>query len=215
MFIEMEKKLSPVVCLEDIRFSYGSSLIIDHLSMDIYGGDFVAVKGPSGIGKSTLLNLIAGLLDPVSGVILRDTDRIGYVFQQPNLLPWKTAEENIIIPLISLEYEVGEAKQIAHEYLNKMELWEFRKSYPSELSGGMAQRIALARAFAVNPEILLLDEPYSALDSGNKILIRKLIENMLHEYKSTVLYVTHYPEDIEGLANRSLTFISNSNIVVA
>ena len=206
--------MSSVISLRNVKFGYGSRVIIDHLSMDINAGDFVVIKGASGIGKSTLLNLIAGLLDPLSGVILRETDQIGYVFQQPNLLPWKTAEDNIIIPLVSMGYDIDKAKQIALEYLNKMELWEFRKNYPAQLSGGMAQRIALARAFAINPELLLLDEPYSALDSGNKILIRKLIEKLLHEYKSTVFYVTHYPEDIKDIVTRSIIFHSNNNIEI-
>jgi len=161
-----------LVILDNISKEYGSRgksvRVIDNISLEI-GSEFLAILGPSGCGKSTLLRMIAGVEKPSSGRIVYKTHdkgspSVGFVFQSPNLIPWLTALENVALPLKARGIPAREAEEIARRYLSLVGLQEFENFYPDELSGGMKQRVNIARALSVEPEILLMDEPFSHLD---------------------------------------------------
>jgi len=164
--------VEPLVLLKNIVKEYGSKgksiRVLDGISLEI-GSEILAILGPSGCGKSTLLRIIAGVEKPTSGeVIYRHRDKgsppIGFVFQSPNLIPWLTVLENVALPLRARGVPQREAEENARRYLSLVGLQEFEDFYPDELSGGMKQRVNLARAFSIGPEILLMDEPFSQLD---------------------------------------------------
>jgi len=164
--------VEPLVMLKNIVKEYGSKgksiRVLDGISLEI-GSEILAILGPSGCGKSTLLRIIAGVEKPTSGeVIYRHRDKgsppIGFVFQSPNLIPWLTVLENVALPLRARGMPQREAEENARRYLSLVGLQEFEDFYPDELSGGMKQRVNLARALSIGPEILLMDEPFSQLD---------------------------------------------------
>jgi NitT/TauT family transport system ATP-binding protein len=163
--------------LQDISFETG-----DH--------SFTSILGPSGCGKSTILNLIAGLDNHSSGEISIDGDRIGFVFQQPRLLNWRTVLQNVILPL---EQKFG--RDTIHfragEYLGLVGLSEYADYYPLQLSGGMQQRVAIARALAIDPDILLMDEPFSGLDEMTARHLRQELIRIWQKTGKTILFVTH------------------------
>lgn len=160
------------------------------VSFSINEGEFISFIGPSGCGKSTLLSIIAGLIEPTSGVITHEAPSIdiGYMLQQDFLFPWKTIEENISLGLTILNKEEG---QIVEDLLKQFRLSHTAKLYPQQLSGGMRQRIALARTLAVNPTLLLLDEPFSALDFHSKLDLENFVSETLKQFSKTAILVTH------------------------
>lgn len=178
----------PVTALQDLRF-------------DAPAGEFLCLFGPSGCGKTTLLNIVAGLDRDYEGRVLLPTaaDRqrpaIGYVFQTPRLLPWRTVEQNIALV-------APDNADIVDELLRVTGLEDFRHAYPERLSVGMARRVALARAFAVKPDILLLDEPFVSLDEATAERLRTLLLEIWQERPTTVLFVTHDPREAVMLADR-------------
>ena len=159
-----------IITLQDVSKEFvlpgGDRLrVLDKISFRIADGTFNSILGPSGCGKSTILNLIAGLDQHSSGkVIVAGKPRIGFVFQQPCLLNWRTIRENVELPLESEEMDAEERHKIANRYLGLVGLAGYEHYYPLKLSGGMQQRAAIARALAIEPEILLMDEPFSGLD---------------------------------------------------
>ena len=164
--------------------------VIDDLSLTIKQHEVLAVIGKSGCGKSTLIKLIAGLLHPVKGTIsVRDNLRVGVVFQDPRLLPWKTVTENIKLA-IRHQDQVKQQKVIGN-VLNLVGLEHAADYYPKELSGGMAQRVALARALAQSPDILLMDEPFGAVDEITRGQLQKEIKQIHQRTGVTILFVTH------------------------
>jgi NitT/TauT family transport system ATP-binding protein len=170
-----------------------------HLSVD--PGEFVCLLGPSGIGKTTLLNMISGLDTDYSGRIGFDgtaKPRMAYVFQSPRLLPWRTVLENILLPLPSTEA----ARRTALDLLASMGMPDTRDVYPERLSLGMQRRVALARAFAIEPDVLLMDEPFTSLDEATANRLRDLLVGMLARRPATVLFVTHDSRDAIRMASR-------------
>lgn len=168
------------------------------ISFSVNEGEFVSILGASGCGKSTLLSIIAGLLSPTMGevtiegipVTANNQQTIGYMLQQDYLFPWKTIEDNVTLGLKILK-QMEEAQNVAQQLLQAVGLPQIEKKYPRELSGGMRQRVALARTLAVNPKILLLDEPFSALDYKSKLTLEDLVSKMLKDFGKTAILVTH------------------------
>jgi ABC-type nitrate/sulfonate/bicarbonate transport system ATPase subunit len=174
------------------QLAHGERLrVLEDISFDIADHSFTSILGPSGCGKSTILNLIAGLDNHSSGQISIDGNRIGFVFQQPRLLPWRTVGENVFLPLENQKLGKDALNTLAGKYLRLVGLSGYEKYYPLQLSGGMQQRVAIARALIVDPDILLMDEPFSGLD---EITARKLRQELLRiwqETGKTILFVTH------------------------
>lgn len=170
---------------------------IKDLSFDVFEGEFVSIIGPSGCGKTTILSLIAGLLKQTDGEILlngkpvnRKND-LGYMLQKDHLFPWRTIEKNIYLPLEIKGKNSQKEKDYAESLLKKYGLYDFRKKYPDKLSGGMKQRVALIRTLVFSPQILLLDEPFSAIDYQTKIGVCDDVYNIIKQEKKTAILVTH------------------------
>lgn len=193
------------VVLNNISKSYynqkGALDVIDNLSLEIKEGEIVAIVGPSGTGKSTILNLIAGLTGATTGSVFVD-GKIGYMFQHDLLFDWMSVYKNLFVGLeIKNKVEEKDVSK-AIKLLEKYDLLDFKSSLPSELSGGMRQRVALIRTLMVSPEILLLDEPFSALDSQTRIKISNDVYQIIKEEKLTTILVTHDISEAITLADR-------------
>jgi len=179
---------------------FGEVEVLREVSLDIARGEFVAVVGPSGCGKTTLLNVLSGHVAPSSGVIERE-GRERMVYQQDGLFPWQTVSQNIALGLRDLKNQEERERQI-RELIALIRLEGFENHYPHQLSGGMRQRVELARALAGDSEILLMDEPFSALDYLARIRMRQELARILHERPRTVVLVTHDIEEAAQLADR-------------
>jgi len=178
----------------------GASLLtaIDRVSLDVRAGEFVAVVGPSGCGKSTILNLVAGLDRPSEGRILLNgvpvegpNPTVGFMLQKDLLLPWRTIVHNVEFGLEARSISRAERRQRALRELERCRLTDFAQSYPYQLSGGMRQRAALARTLAIEPAIVLLDEPFSALDAQTKLILQKSFAQTIASSQMTTLLITH------------------------
>jgi NitT/TauT family transport system ATP-binding protein len=178
----------------------GASLLtaIDRVSLDVRAGEFVAVVGPSGCGKSTILNLVAGLDRPSEGRILLNgvpvegpNPTVGFMLQKDLLLPWRTIVHNVEFGLEARSISRAERRQRALRELERCRLTDFAQSYPYQLSGGMRQRAALARTLAIEPAIVLLDEPFSALDAQTKLILQKSFAQTIASSQITTLLITH------------------------
>src|SRR6267142_6420121 len=188
--------------IEDGAVNFGSVEVFRHLSLEIARGEFVAVVGPSGCGKTTLLNLFSGFLKPSSGSVIC-SGRVRMVYQHDSLFPWQTAAQNIAMGLRDLSSGAERDRQLK-EMLHLINLEEFAGHYPHQLSGGMRQRVELARALAGDTDILLLDEPFSSLDYLTRLRLRRELVRMLEELPRTVVLVTHDIEEAAQLADRIL-----------
>ena len=187
----------------------GEMTALNGVNLDIKENEFICVVGPSGCGKSTLLNIIAGLDTPTSGAVYIDGKKIegtgterGVVFQQYALFPWLTVLKNVMFGLKLQGKSDAEAKEIAMKYIKMVQLEDFVNHYPKELSGGMKQRVAIARALANSPEVLLMDEPFSALDPQTKADMQLLMRQIWQEEKPTVIFVTHDIEEAVFLSSK-------------
>jgi NitT/TauT family transport system ATP-binding protein len=179
------------------KSNQGEVLVLDNIDIDLEEGSFVSLIGPSGCGKTTLMNIIAGMIQPTSGTIMMDNEEIspdkrsiGYIFQEPRLLDWKTVQENIEFALKARGIEENKRNRI-DKYLNMVGLGEEKNSYPSRLSGGMKQRVSIARALAIEPEIILMDEPFSSLDEITARNLRQELLDIWQEEQKTIVFVTH------------------------
>ena len=171
---------------------------IKDLSMYCYNGDFLSIIGPSGCGKTSVLSLISGLIKPSSGEIIFEgkkefvhKDNLGYMLQKDHLFPWRTIEKNVYLPLEVKGKLTKENKEYAHNLLEKYGLKNFVKNYPDQLSGGMKQRVALIRTLVSNPKLLLLDEPFSALDYQTRLAVCDDVYKIIKAEKKTAVLVTH------------------------
>ncbi len=179
------------------------------ISFTIYNGEFVSIVGPSGCGKSTILNIIAKIFSPSKGEVLVDnTDlsetelRIGYMFQKDQLFEWLTVWDNVLIGL-KIQHRVNDnSKEKVKQLLIQYNLWDFRNHYPSQLSGGMRQRVALIRTLAIDPSILLLDEPFSALDYQSRLKASDEIYKIIKQENRTAIMVTHDISEAISMSNR-------------
>ncbi len=185
------------------------TLALSNISLDIAPGEFVAIVGSSGCGKSTLLSLISGLLKPSNGTIsvggqtiTAPSPRAGYMFQKDTLLEWRTVLENALIGAELLGLDMKKARVRAEELLVRYGLGEFLHSFPGQLSGGMRQRAALARTLCPDPDLLLLDEPFSALDYQTRLALSEEIAEILSSEGKTVILVTHDIGEAISMANR-------------
>ncbi len=189
--------------LENLNKTYiqdGNDLsVIDNISFDVNEGEFVSIVGPSGCGKSTILKLVSNLVLPTSGEIkFKNKSSVGLVFQKPNLLDWRTVRENIVLPL-----EIKrEDKSNIQDLINLVALDGFENYYPSQLSDGMQQKVAIARALAPNPDILLMDEPFSAIDDFGRENLNLTLLDILEKTKKTILFVTHNLEEAVFLSDK-------------
>ena len=179
--------------------------VLNDVSFRIAPGSVACVVGPSGCGKSTLLSLAAGLLRPSSGSLTWDArpvrmgpnTHLGMAFQQPGLFPWMTVRQNVAVGLRTRGHGRRDARRIADEFLGTVGLADFKEAYPSQLSGGMAQRVGIARALALKPRLLLLDEPFAAVDAFTRLKLQQEFKSLLKLNRPTVLFVTHdVPEAI-------------------
>jgi NitT/TauT family transport system ATP-binding protein len=181
--------------------------VLENIELGVTAGEFVCLLGPSGCGKSTLLNIIGGFVKPTEGTVAIDGDPVDgpdprriFVFQERGVFPWLTVEQNIGFGLFKLS-DAEKRERIAH-YVQLVGLRGFEKSYPRELSGGMKQRLEVARALAVNPDVLYLDEPFGALDSITRLQMRRELLRIWHAERKTILFVTHDIEESVQLADR-------------
>ncbi|WP_309072035.1 ABC transporter ATP-binding protein [Arthrobacter sp.] len=184
--------------ISQLNMSFGDVTALDNVSLDFHEEEFVSVVGTSGCGKSTLLNIIAGLQEPSSGSVTVDGTQVlgagrdrGVVFQQATLLPWLTAQGNIEFALEPGGYGKVERSRIAKDYLASVGLSGFEDMFPSQLSGGMQQRVALARSLSYQPKLLLMDEPFGALDALTRRTMQQLLMKVWEEHKLTVMLITH------------------------
>ncbi len=189
----------------------GGLRALERVSFEVGPQEFVCVVGPSGCGKSTLLRLLAGLLAPTEGRVIFEGEslsgprrRIGFVFQKANLMPWRTALANVMLPLELQGVEVAEARRRAQELIELVGLSGFEHSLPRDLSGGMEQRVAIARALSHNPDVLLLDEPFGALDALTRERMGAELLRIWEARKKTVVMVTHSIPEALLLADRVL-----------
>lgn len=210
----------PAVCLYGVSQVYvtdqGAGLALDNISFSVWTGEFVSLVGPSGCGKTTLLSVAAGLITPTLGkaeidgrLVAGPSPKVGYMLQQDYLFPWRTIESNV---LIGLELSGGltkERRAYALHLLDEMGLGEFRGHYPHQLSGGMRQRVALVRTLATEPEILLLDEPFSALDYQTKLQLEDLLVETLKAHKKTALLVTHDISEAIAMSDKVIVMDRN------
>lgn len=188
----------------------GSSLVVlDHVTFDVSDKEFVCILGSSGCGKTTLLRLIAGLDTAQAGSIFLDGEeirgtspKVGMVFQEYSLFPWRTVIDNIAFGLEMQGIAKDERYRIAEQYLKLVNLAQFRDSYPSELSGGMRQRVAVVRALALDPVLLLMDEPFGALDAQTRNILQKELLDVWEATKKTVIFITHSVDEAVYLADR-------------
>jgi NitT/TauT family transport system ATP-binding protein len=205
---------TPKVRLSEICLSYRAQpgehlLALDHINLDVRAGEFLCVVGPSGCGKSTLLHLIAGLHTQTSGQILVDgnpidgpgTDRI-LIFQDHGLFPWLTVGQNVEFGMKMKGISKSERREKTQHYLRLVHLAKFENSYIHQLSGGMRQRVAIARALATEPDVLLMDEPFAALDAQTRDLLHDELERIWNQTGRTIIFVTHNVREAVRLGDR-------------
>ncbi|MBX2885307.1 MAG: ABC transporter ATP-binding protein [Granulosicoccus sp.] len=227
-----EKKLTPNnsapigrVDIIDVSVTYGSEedpcLAVADTNLTIEAGEFVCILGPSGCGKSTLLNTVAGYVKPTTGSVTIDGKAVtgpgpdrGMVFQQYSLLPWKTVYQNVAFGPRMAGKNQSEAGSLANTFLSLVGLSKFADRYPSELSGGMQQRVGIARALANYPSVLLMDEPFGALDSQTRIMMQENLLSIWKEFGTTVLFITHDVDEAVYLADRVLVMSAGPGSII-
>lgn len=183
--------------------------VLDDISLDVARGEFVSIIGPSGCGKSTLFNILTGLLAHDAGTISLDglqvdnlRGRVGYMLQRDLLMPWRTVLENVLVGLEIRGTPRAESVELAREYLHAFGLLPFQDNYPKALSGGMRQRAALARTLLPDPDVLLLDEPFSALDYQTRLYLETMLADTVSQKGKTVVLVTHDIDEAIALSDR-------------
>jgi NitT/TauT family transport system ATP-binding protein len=198
----------------------GKVVALDNIDLEVPDGQFFMIVGPSGCGKTTLLRIMAGLEEPSEGnVEIRrveeDRPANSMVFQGDSIFPWMSVSENVAYGLRMRKAPESEVRDVVGHYLSKVGLTKFARAYPHQLSGGMRQRVSIARAFANDPEILLMDEPFSALDEQNKTLLQQELLRIWEETKKTVVYITHSVDEAVTLGDRVLVMSSHPGKIKA
>lgn len=194
---------------------------LKHISFSVEEGHFLSIVGPSGCGKSTLLNIIAGLITPSYGeIVIKSHDdfssfsKIGYMFQKDQLFDWLTIWDNVLLGLKINHRITDDNKEIVKNLLISYNLWEFRNHHPRELSGGMRQRVALIRTLALNPEVLLLDEPFSALDYQTRLNISDEVYEIIKKEKKTTIMVTHDISEAIAMSDEIIILSNRPAVIV-
>jgi NitT/TauT family transport system ATP-binding protein len=199
----------PAIRIRDLHKTFGALAAIDGVSVDIAPGEFFMIVGPSGCGKTTLLRILAGLDSITAGTIEIETPNSqrpvnSMIFQGDSIFPWMTVWNNAAYGLKMRRVPAATIKDVVGHYLARTGLTRFAQYYPHQLSGGMRQRVSIARAFANDPEILLMDEPFSALDAQNKLLLQEELLRIWEEHKKTVVFITHSVDEAVFLGDRIL-----------
>ena len=218
--------MNNLVEIKNLNLIYQSidaeTLALKNINLNIAKQEFIAIVGPSGCGKTTILSLIAGLIKPTEGEIVVDKkipnpkdNLCGYMFQRDNLLPWRNIEKNIYFGLEIKKQSSKERKEYAKTLCEKYGLSEFLKKHPSELSGGMRQRVALIRTLALKPEILLLDEPFSALDYQTRLELCDNVYNIIKKEQITAVLVTHDIYEAITMADRIIVLTARPGKIKA
>ncbi len=204
--------MPPKIVATDVTKTYptadGQVIALDHFSLTVETGEFVCIVGPSGCGKSTFLRIAAGLVPPTAGTVTihpgddpaKPTNNV--VFQEYAIFPWKTVIDNVAFGLHMRGIGRKQRYEIADRWLDKVGLRKFREAYPHQLSGGMKQRVSIARALANDPEVLLMDEPLGALDAQTRAVLQEELLSIWEETQKTVLYITHSIEEAVLLGDR-------------
>lgn len=193
----------------------GETVALQDVSFSVNEGEFVALIGPSGCGKTTLLSLAAGLLSPTKGEVYTNGGSFGYMLQKDELFPWRTIEKNIFLPLEIKRADTPENRVRALSLAEKYGLSQFLKNYPSSLSGGMRQRAALIRTLSVDPDVLLLDEPFSALDYQTRLSVCDDVYKIIREEKKTALLITHDISEAISVADRIFVLSKRPASIIA
>src|SRR6266436_4394799 len=212
--------MRPAIRIRDLRKMFGQLMAVDGVSVDIAHGEFFMIVGPSGCGKTTLLRILAGLESVTSGAIEIETPNSqrpvnSMIFQGDSIFPWMTVWDNAAYGLKMRRVPSSTIKEVVGHYLARTGLTRFAKYYPHQLSGGMRQRVSIARAFANDPEILLMDEPFSALDAQNKLLLQEELLHIWEEHKKTVVFITHSVDEAVFLGDRIMVMTAQPGKVKA
>ncbi|MBU2670900.1 ABC transporter ATP-binding protein [Actinoplanes bogorensis] len=210
----LQEKTEAVVRLENVSKSYGDLLALDRVSLSVRQGEFVCLLGASGCGKSTLLSLVAGLDAITGGALDIGGRKVSLMFQEAALFPWLSVRGNVELPLRLQGVSRAERRKRADELLDIVRLRGFGDKRPHELSGGMRQRVALARALAQNADILLMDEPFGALDAMTRDILHDELERIWREQQLTVLFVTHNVREAVRLGDRVILLSSRPGRVI-
>ena len=215
-----EANESSKISLKSVTKSYGNYLALDNVSVDVPEGSFFVIVGPSGCGKTTLLRILAGLDEPSEGIAHITDPKPGHpsnsmIFQGDSLFPWLTVWENAAYGLRMRQIPEKQLTETVTSYLNKTGLLASRDRYPHQLSGGMRQRVSIARAFANDPDILLMDEPFSALDEQNKTILHEELLRIWGETRKTVVFITHSVDEAVTLGDRILVMTAGPGSVKA
>jgi len=210
------------VQVRDLTKRFDELLVLNKISFDVYEGEFLCIVGPTGCGKTTFLNVLSKLIPATSGEILIDGEpadprkhNIAYVFQEPSTMPWRTVEENIRFGLEVKRLPEAEIKRRVEQMMELVGLKDFRHYYPRQLSASMDQRVVIARAFAMNPDLLLMDEPYGQLDIKLRYYLEDEVIRIWQELKSTVIFVTHNIEEAVYVAERILVLTPKPTTIKA
>ncbi|NBW80746.1 ABC transporter ATP-binding protein [bacterium] len=205
----------PLVQCEAVGLRFANREVIRNFNLQVFSGDRIAFLGPSGCGKSTLLNLISGLLSPTSGRVNRnlEAEKISFVFQEPSLIPWKTVRENLELVGDLISQSENRMNDLLLSLLHRVGLSDRENSWPDELSGGMKMRVALARALVNSPHLILLDEPFSALDDVTRTRLQDDILALQRESAIAYILVTHNIEEAVRMCDRILVFSRSGELL--
>jgi NitT/TauT family transport system ATP-binding protein len=212
--VDLRRSAEPVVALRGVGKQFSTGIqALDRLDLDVREGEFLSLLGPSGCGKSTALRIIAGLSEPTRGTVTwRDGDSarrgIGFVFQEPTLMPWATVSGNVFLPLKLTGMAKAEAAPRIMAMLARVGLADFADAYPRELSGGMRMRVSIARALVTAPRVLLMDEPFAALDEITRFKLNDDLVALCRELRMTVVFVTHSVFESVFLSSRIVVMTS-------
>jgi len=213
--------MSEHISLQRVTLRFEALTVLENIDLSLTKGEFVVLLGPSGCGKSTILNLLAGFTQPQQGHVLCGGEPVrqphpsrGMIFQQPNLFPWLNVLENVTFGPRLRKHNRAEVDARAREWLARVGLAGFEDHAPWQLSGGMKQRVALARAWLPGPEVLLLDEPFGALDAQTRMMMQELLRAAWLETQTTLLFVTHDVEEALFLADRVLVMSARPGRIV-
>jgi NitT/TauT family transport system ATP-binding protein len=198
----MKEERKTVVKFSGVHKKFGSLEVIKNLNFKVSEGEVVSLIGLSGCGKSTTLRIIAGLEEVDKGAVEKRFNNLGFIFQEPRLLPWRTVLDNICFVLKDRIPNKIKRQEIALHYLNLMKLIQFKDYYPAQLSGGMKSRVSVARALAIDPDIILMDEPFSDIDFPLRLVLIDSLKEILEKEPKTVIYVTHDIRDALLLSDR-------------
>lgn len=211
-----------MIKVQNLTKRYGEAKVLDNINIEIKDGEFVSIIGPSGCGKSTLINIISGLDNKSDGkitvedeeIVKPSIDRI-MVFQNAALFPWLNVFDNVVFGLKTITKDSKEIENKVNDILRKVHLYKYKDKYPHELSGGMKQRVSIARSIVMDPKILLMDEPFSALDEQTRMLLHNELQQIWMDTKKTILFVTHNIREAVKLSDRVLIMGTRPGTIIA